>query len=593
MSKVNLPTADEIITAIAAIDEKEDHDLASDFRIRSETSPEADWRLLYDIFNFHFRPNDPVEPFAPMVIMDGRRSMIPTDLTDNQIEDLCAIFSSVDDPEFQSRVGDVLWLRKRDPIAARVAVEAYLRSGTRLEDPQHWTKSMGRYERALRLARQVEPKGELPKKVLAHIENRVLHYGGSDPLYFTHKALNLLSEFRFGDYSKLAEIAGSIASGSRADGNFDRARRYYDVQAKLLRLAKNNDAAEAARIASAETFVEEAEARETGGSAIAAHAFWQDAIRAFRDRPSLRDRVPELRKRLAAAGKQTLKEMKRVSHDIDIRELVEQTEELFRGLPTDDALLKFATYNRLINQTTLRAEVLKSTEEHPFQSLVASSIYDEGGRKIAVRPALVGASEKDQEIAIEGFMDQDARISRGLAVAGVLAPAMRVILSEHEIDEQFIQQLIEDSGFIPEDRLPLFVEAILNGFRWNFSTALHLFVPQAENGLRHILEQFGEIPRNIDADGVEEVWGLEKTLAHPIIQERLGDDFLFELQSLLAGRLGPNIRNSLAHGLLSPAALKGESAFYLWWLLFRLVVMPTSAMHAYVERLKSSPTSER
>ncbi|WP_189523052.1 hypothetical protein, partial [Mesorhizobium sp. M4B.F.Ca.ET.200.01.1.1] len=93
---------------------------------------------------------------------------------------------------------------------------------------------------------------------------------------------------------------------------------------------------------SSETFVEEAEAREAAGSAMAAHSFWQDAIRAFRERPTLRARIPELQKRLAAAGKQTLAEMKNVSHEIDIRELVEQTEKEFRGLQSDEAVLKFA-----------------------------------------------------------------------------------------------------------------------------------------------------------------------------------------------------------------------------------------------------------
>ncbi|WP_189521973.1 MULTISPECIES: DUF4209 domain-containing protein [unclassified Mesorhizobium] len=508
--------------------------------------------------------------------------MVPDDLDDRQIEAFRETLEAIEDAEFRARVGDVIWLRKRDAKAARIAVEAYVNSGSRLEDLRHWPPSMKRYERAARLAKQVGGKSDLSGTVLEHIESRVRYYDGADPLYFTCKALELLSEFKFGEFLILAGIAGRVGAKSRADGDFRRSRSYFDVQAKLLVLAKDEDAAEAARIMSSETFVEEAEAREAAGSAMAAHSFWQDAIRAFRERPTLRARIPELQKRLAAAGKQTLAEMKNVSHEIDIRELVEQTEKEFRGLQSDEAVLKFAIYNQLIDPKRLREEAIKSMEDHPLQSAFAASIYDEAGRKIAVRPALMGADEKNREIAIEGFMDQHARISRSIAVAGALAPAMRTILFEHEICEQDVERLIKGSKFVPEGRMPLLVKAIAEGFRWDFCTALHLFVPQVENGLRHLLEQSGEIPRNIDANGIEEVWGLERTLANPFIQKELGDEFIFELQSLLAGRLGPNIRNSLAHGLLSANSFRGEAALYLWWVLFRLTIMPTPAIGAYI-----------
>lgn len=161
---------------------------------------------------------------------------------------------------------------------------------------------------------------------------------------------------------------------------------------------------------------------------------------------------------------------------------------------------------------------------------------------------------------------------------------MRAILGEHDISAEVVRNLIEDSGFIPDGRLPLFVQGIVAGFQWDFAAALHFLIPQVENGLRYLVEQSGVVPRGVDADGIEEVWGLERTIAHPAIKEMLGSAFVYELQSLLAGRLGPNLRNSIAHGLLSPASLTGESALYTWWVLMRLVVMPTSAMHAYFER---------
>jgi hypothetical protein len=221
--------------------------------------------------------------------------------------------------------------------------------------------------------------------------------------------------------------------------------------------------------------------------------------------------------------------------------------------------------------------------------LFDASIYDEGGRKIAVRPSIHGVDEKTQEKAIEGLMDQQARIQRNLVICGYVAPALRTILGEHTVTETDIERLIADSTFIPKDRMPLFIRAIMEGLRWDFCAALHFFVPQAENSLRYILEQCGVVPRNIDVDGVETVWSVERTLDHPVLREQLGDSFIFELQSLLAGRFGPNIRNGLAHGLFSANALNSESAFYLWWVLLGLTLIPTAAMKAYQERSEPQP----
>lgn len=581
--KTNLPDAASILALIAGVEKKEDYELASAFRRMDEEQPGVGWSLLSQIFHFDFMAGK-LEPFEPMVQMEGRRSMIPADLSDSELDAIQGTINTVADPEFQARVGDLLWLRRKDFKAARMAVAAYIEAGSRLEDPEHWPACMERYERGLRLARQIDAKGELPKTVLAHLEARVRHYDGQDPLFFTCKALEFLAEFQFGDFLTLAEIAGRVAAKSSEGGDFRRARNYFDVQAKLLKLAKNHEAAEAARVASAETHVQEAEAREASGSFMAARSFWENAVLAFRERPSLRARIPELQRRLVVAGKKTLDEMKSFSHEIDIRPLVEQAEAAFKGLPLDDALCKLAVFEGPIDPVSIREQTLKQLEEAPLHAHIDAEIYDETGRKVGRRPSISSSDPKEREAAIEGFIEQNAGFHRHLAVAGSIAPAVQTILSEHDVTEREIEGLIAESGFIPEGRLPLFVRAIADGFRWDFSTALHVFVPQAENGLRYLIEQAGEVPRSLNQDGVEEVWSIERIMGNERLRRALGAAFAFDLQSLLSGRTGPNLRNSIAHGLVSPDSLNSPTGFYLWWLLFRLVVFPPPMMRALRER---------
>jgi hypothetical protein len=563
---------------------KEDHEFSVLFRKRHADEPDKGWNLLQAVFEFLFQPSNASEPFAPMMVWDGKRSMIPSDLKEDELAALESTVDGVADPEYRARILDVLWLLRRDASRARSAVEAYLQSGSRLEDPRHWVACMHRYERAVRLARQVEAKGELLKTVLHHLEARVLHYNGSDPLYFTQKALELLAEFSFGEFEALAEIAGRMAQDARGARNFDRARGHYTVQARLLKAANLIEGAEAARVAKAECWADEAHHREQGGSSIAAHHFWEQAIKAFRERPALRGRVPEIRRRLAAAGEAALGEMTRHSVEIDLTEPIAATRKAMTSLSLEDAFLTFATLIPLTDPAKLRQEAIEYIREHPLQSLHDAQMFDAAGRKVGTRPAASPTNAQAQEAAVTGFMEHLARLHRMPLSAGYLAPALRTLVDEHDIDEATLEALIGDSPLIREDRKPLFIQGLQAGFRWDFPTALHLLIPQVENGLRKMLNDQGVLARNITADGIEEVWSYERVLSHEVTRRTLGAPLVYELQSLLVERLGANLRNLVAHGLLSADALRSETAFYLWWLLLRLITLPTSKMTSFVER---------
>jgi hypothetical protein len=51
-----------------------------------------------------------------------------------------------------------------------------------------------------------------------------------------------------------------------------------------------------------------------------------------------------------------------------------------------------------------------------------------------------------------------------------------------------------------------------------------------------------------------------------------GQDKLFELKALFANSIGPNLRNEVAHGLLTDNAAYSASPVYAWWMLLRMVI---------------------
>jgi hypothetical protein len=270
--------------------------------------------------------------------------------------------------------------------------------------------------------------------------------------------------------------------------------------------------------------------------------------------------------------------------EFDVSEYAEQTQTAFEGLTLTEALCQYAIICPLINPIEHRQTCIELTHKSPLQFMLEAQLYDAAGRKVGIRRSVMTDDPQQYEEAITGVMNEQAHIVRQYDVAGCIAPAMHKILEDHVIDEKAIESVIADSGFIPEGRTPLFVKAIKFGFEWDFSTALHLFIPQAENSLRYLLAQEGIITTSLDHVGIEETWLLGRILTEPKLLEILGEPLVFELRSLLLGDTASNFRNLLAHGLLSEGYLNSHEAFYLWWLLFRMTLLPTSALQTFNEQ---------
>lgn len=60
-------------------------------------------------FSTNFDSED--HPYRPVLReSDGRRSLMPDDLTDPDLDVLQSIVNDIDDPEFRARVADIIWV---------------------------------------------------------------------------------------------------------------------------------------------------------------------------------------------------------------------------------------------------------------------------------------------------------------------------------------------------------------------------------------------------------------------------------------------------------------------------------------------------
>jgi hypothetical protein len=195
------------------------------------------------------------------------------------------------------------------------------------------------------------------------------------------KLLSLLYEFRHGDPGVLGKRALDVADARRKSGNFDAARKAYDLAAKLFHRANDGKAAEAARVASAETYVEEAD-KFSGG--LGAHNTLRAAILAFEKVPALRERVPALKARLREAGQSVLAGLSTIEHREDITAIVQETHRRISGQALEDALFRLAFNVDALEPAVIRRSVEKTLAEHPLQGIFDTTVLDSAGRTLAV-----------------------------------------------------------------------------------------------------------------------------------------------------------------------------------------------------------------
>lgn len=542
-------------------------------------------RLLADACSMMLEPSSSNQPFRPFAVFGDRRSAIPEDFAESDLELFAAFAPEVDEPRLRSRLADLCWLlmKPRRLDMALLAVDAYREIGL---DRDEWIPD-GRkcWSRAISLARML---GAGAGERLAEMEASLLAAFDAAPAsegFFALQVADLLAEHNVGrgHASIIANVLEEIGRESETRGSFDRARSHFEAAQKWFRIAGDEPKSVEMTVGVAEAWAKEASVRSKGSSAsqMAAATFYENAIQSYRTVPrkhratyKVDERVAQLYALLSEAGAKALGEMAAISTPgVDITELVEKAREEVRGKPVLEALRRFANLYGGVSVKAIRENVLQSMREHPLQALFGTTVMGGDGRVVAKRPAMgLGATlSPSDEAAIAADMQREYGILVSLVVQGDILPALHVLLAEHRLTQGDFVALARQSPIVPKDRAGLFGRALFAGYDLDFVTAIHLLVPQIEHMVRVHLKAAGARTSNLDRDGIENENGLSTLMELPEAQDVFGENLAFELASLYCDPFGPNLRNMLAHGLLDEDACSSIYSIYAWWFALKLV----------------------
>ena len=294
------------------------------------------------------------------------------------------------------------------------------------------------------------------------------------------------------------------------------------------------------------------------GDAMLASAFLQTAVNAYRDAG-----LPEESKRVRILMEKKIRQSRDLMTSIgsEIKVTKEDMEAFLQAVVVDDIAATFVRIAAefLPKRVSLEEEIRKLSEQAPLMARIPQTIMAEN--HIAAK---VGSVDDDPF----GRVIRQSTMHLGLSALWIQQALQRAIEVHDLVPEHFVGWANRLGLF---DDVTLLIEGVAAWYQGDFVKAVHVLVPQIEQGLRSIAGKLGQpvTKPHSTVVGVSVAIGMGDILYKKELAEALGPDLSLYMLALYADPRGINLRNDLAHGLVKPVAIN-ESL--VRWLIHTLLL---------------------
>lgn len=164
-----------------------------------------------------------------------------------------------------------------------------------------------------------------------------------------------------------------------------------------------------------------------------------------------------------------------------------------------------------------------------------------------------------------------------------------MIRDKFAIDKSMVEFLVKDNPIIPNGRERIFQSGIYMFLNGDYYEALHILAPQVENLFRNIAREVGGVTVTLEKDGSSMEKVLSSILSLPELVDCYDNDILFTFRGLLNEQAGANIRNEIAHGIISEYACSTGVCLYFGVAVIKLLSLTSAPCYQILknsEKLK-------
>ena len=491
-------------------------------------------------------------------------------ITDEHAYAIEKIAREITDDELRARLCDFVWIRLRAHEYARVAAAAYISSAEELIRADCVSDVKERLSRGMTLASMLGPP-----KLRDEIIGRVRTIASREDLEncVLEDCLVALKESRHEVPQLLYDLAiRRVRSISATDPNPLWERRFWELAATFALQDKNNDRHCDAIMEVARTFEREAE-RAT--KSFVSSFNWEQALHTYRRIPGTEQDRDRVHRRLVEAQRGLPSEMFSCpSGSVDISELVFAAQGRIRGKDKTRALAELIVASHWQSKSMIREGAEDIIRSYPLQHMFSTVQLSSTWKVAATASAGTPMESEIPQDRLNAAMCQQYKMFFPFAATGTIEPMRNELLMAHCVSLGDIAELVNASPYVPRGREVLFTIGIHAGLQGRFIESLHVLIPQLENMLRCWLFDSNLISSTINQDGIQREMNLNQILELPATESLFSEDLCFVLRALFTEQFGHNLRNEMAHGMLSPGSCFSGAAIYAWWLIFHMVARP-------------------
>lgn len=565
---------DEMVSSIVEILKEKNYDIASKKLEKMDNLDSfGSENFLHDIIleRWVYRPEDIPFTFAKDIWI---RSVRMEDNKKLLLEILEYPISDIN----KAKINDFLWVMEKDFSAAKSA-EAHYR--LHLESTEGFDYNFMAINRLIFISKKISSKDidEITRnRLITKVLNRYNNEDHGKVLYliqtamdekvdvdfliqYTEKILNTYDDQCY-DFYIIGEFCNILEQLYCKKNKWQKKKCVSEP--KLIELRRRKVKA----ILMAESTFDKP---ETGSMMRSIHLL-KDAVNILKtiigteaERKNILRRIDEIEKKL-------ISEMPVFSAKKDNSETVKQLIRQLEVLDKEEVLCYFALFIPLPERSKVEESVRKSAD-NPFSGLFPIGILGKDGKSIAKSKPIKKSGEEIDLAALQDSVEKNTAEFMGYFSQIMVGNTLNYIRSKFEVEEKDIWKIVEDSIIVPEDRRGAYVKGIMAGFSGDFLTALCLLVPQVENSVRELTIECGEPVYNLNEDGIEELKTMHAVLELEGVRECLDEDFLLALRTIFCSKFGFNMRNDIAHGLLSDKQFQSYKALYTWWFILKMCYM--------------------
>ena len=527
--------------------------------------------------------------YTPMLVLnDGRRSFGMEDLDERGtaiIEEALPLFEPF---WIRAQLADILWLKTGDHRYAQTAAFANLSLFEASYDPEDWVSCFQAAQRAFQIARKLGRNNHLFSETLAKIDAVLRKADGTDPLFLSLNLIEMVAPYVDKDrLQRYLSLSQKLFTQAKAGGIASEhvVQAAYRVYADLLHRANRDREIRTLKLELAEYY--EALADGLAGRPLEAAQMLQKAYNLC-DKKQDQEKLFQLRGKLKQVQQDRLNSMASIPFEFDAAPIRKNIAELFHGLSRQEAILTFGEIATLYKVDEVRQGVLTDHRRNVFSSLFSKRFIDEEGRLVKILPPLDLQNPQKDEALLREHMVHYVVEQRGLAEAICLWYAYHKVQERGAVAPKDLSFLIDQNALIPEERKAIIKTGLQLGLNGELYASLHILLPQMENLLRELVKMCGDAPTYLKEDGTEDVKPLSQLFDSQKLKEAYDEDLLFTWKTLLDERGGPNLRNEIAHGVLSPEQGSGGAALSFLSLLIRFLSLYSLDAHAVYKKLHTT-----